>query len=190
MEGLWEERSLREIESYGAMALWEDGRMSLDSLGPMQGVAPLQDPQTNLPLDCSLTCLPPPPPGSSTGITGLSVVERAVLAQRTSQVGPTPLYCSIRPIEGMGSVRHFKVGWIRHGLQCLSFDGAMMSIFPRCWSPAPETPSRTICRSMQQHGHYSFLLPLGNPGILTSSSLCINKGIAGPYHHHDHQGRH
>jgi hypothetical protein len=43
---------------------------------------------------------------------GLSVIERAVLARfsnNESEDGMAPLYCSVRPIDGQGSVRQFKV---------------------------------------------------------------------------------
>uniref|UniRef100_A0A6U4MRY9 Dienelactone hydrolase domain-containing protein n=1 Tax=Hemiselmis andersenii TaxID=464988 RepID=A0A6U4MRY9_HEMAN len=44
---------------------------------------------------------------SSAGITGLSVVERAMLAQKTNPE-KGPLYCARRPYDGQGSVRQFK----------------------------------------------------------------------------------
>ena len=47
---------------------------------------------------------------------GLSVIERAVLARFSnseSTDGMAPLYCSVRPIDGQGSVRQFKVSMVQ-----------------------------------------------------------------------------
>jgi hypothetical protein len=60
--------------------------------------------------------------GLCAGLTSLSVLERAILAQNMHESKP-PLYCAKRPYDGQGTVRQFKVRFfllVLHFAWCVS----------------------------------------------------------------------